>query len=561
MTVTGMALGDACGPISRRPPRRRHLTPFALAAVVGLSLAQPASAQRPAYDLVLRNGRIVDGTGSPWHRADLAIRGDTIARIAPSIPDRATRVIDVEGRVITPGFIDVHTHAGRGIFDVPTADNYVRQGVTTVMEGGDGSSPVPIGAFLARLEALPKSLNMGTFVGQGSVRVAVVGEVNRPPTADELEKMRAIVEQSMKDGAFGLSSGLFYVPGVFTPLDELIELAKVTGRFGGHHNSHIRDEAARVVESVQEVITIGERGGLPTQVSHHKVIGRDNWGRSAETLRLIDEARARGVDVTMDQYPYTASSTGITSALLPAWSLEGGFERILQRLRDPQTRAQIKSGVVGFIRTERGGGDPKNVVVAYCHWDDSLGGKHLGEIARLRGMQPTIDNAAEVALWITERGGCGGVFHAMSEEDLERIMRHPATMIASDGEIPMGIGFPKAGVPHPRSYGTFARVLAVYVRERGILTLEDAVRKMSSLPAQRLGLQDRGLLRPGMKADIAVFDPARVRDAATYDKPHQYAEGFSHVIVNGKIVFERGAMTAARPGTVVYGPAKEVPVP
>ncbi len=548
-------------PIRSRPPRMCHLTLPGLAAVLGLALAQPASAQTPPYDLVLRNGRIVDGTGSPWHRADLAIRGDTIVRIAPSISDCAVRVIDIEGRVIAPGFIDVHTHARRGIFDVPTADNYVRQGVTTVMEGADGSSPVPLGPFLARLEALPKSLNIGTFIGQGSIRSTVIGEVNRQPAADELHKMRALVEQAMKEGAFGLSSGLFYVPGTFTPLEELIELARVAGRFGGYHNSHMRDEAARVVESVQETIAVGERGGLPTHVSHHKVIGQGNWGRSIETLRLIDEARARGVDVTIDQYPYTASSTRIQAALLPAWAQEGGHDSVLKRLSDPDTRAKIKGEVARIIRMEQGGGDPKNVVVAYCAWDDSLGGKNLAEIARLRGMEPTVDNAAEVALWITERGGCQGVFHAMSEEDLERILRHPATMIASDGEIPIGIGFPKVGVPHPRSYGTFARVLAVYVRERKIVTLEDAVRKMSSLPAQRLGLQDRGLLRPGMKADIAVFDPARVRDTATYDKPHQYAEGFSHVIVNGEVVFERGAMTAARPGKVLYGSAKARPAP
>jgi N-acyl-D-amino-acid deacylase len=366
--------------------------------------------------------------------------------------------------------------------------------------------------------------------------------------------MRALAEQGMKEGAFGMSSGLFYVPGSFTPLEEVIELAKVVGRLGGYYNSHMRDEASRVVESVQETIAVGELGNLPTQVSHHKIIGQGNWGRSVATLQLIDEARARGVDVTIDQYPYTASSTRIQAALLPAWALEGGSESMLRRLNDPQTRAKIKAEIVRIIRTERGAGDPKNVVVASCAWDNSLAGKHLGEVARLRGMEPSIDNAAEAALWLTEQGGCQGVFHAMSEEDLERILRHPATMIASDGGIP-GLGFANVGVPHPRSYGTFARVLAVYVRERKILTLEDAVRKMASLPALRLGLNNRGLLRAGMKADIAVFDLTRVRDAATYDKPQQYAEGFSYVIVNGQIMFEGGAMTAARPGRVLYGPA------
>jgi dihydroorotase/N-acyl-D-amino-acid deacylase len=352
----------------------------------------------------------------------------------------------------------------------------------------------------------------------------------------------------MKDGAFGLSTGLFYVPGTFTPTEEVIELARVAARYGGMHESHMRDEAGGVVDSVRETIAIGERGGLPTHVSHHKIVGVGNWGKSVETLKLIDEARARGVDVTIDQYPYTASSTSIQAALLPAWALEGGRNEVLKRLKDPATRAKIKAESVRLIRTERGGGDPKNVVIARCEWDMSLAGKSLADVARLRGLNSTIEDGAEAALWLVEQGGCQGIFHAIGEADLERILRHPATMIGSDGEIPI---FGKAN-PHPRSYGTFARVLAVYVREKKTLTLEEAVRKMSGFPAQRLGLLDRGVLRPGMKADIAVFDQAKVRDTATFDKPHSYAEGFSFVLVNGQIVFEAGAMTAARPGMVLY---------
>ncbi|MBI2536014.1 MAG: amidohydrolase family protein, partial [Gemmatimonadetes bacterium] len=263
-------------------------------------------------------------------------------------------------------------------------------------------------------------------------------------------------------------------------------------------------------------------------------------------------AVSRGVDVTIDQYPYTASSTSITAALLPAWAQEGGREEILKRLRDPATRARIQTESVRIIREERGGGDPRNVVVANCQWDSTLAGKNLAEVARVRGMEPTVENAAGVAMWITEQGGCQGVFHAINEEDVGRIMRHPATMIATDGEVPI---FGR-GTPHPRSYGTFARVLGVYVRDKQLLTLEDAVRKMTSFPAQRLGLTDRGVLKPGMKADIAVFDPATVRDAATFEKPHQYAEGFSVVTVNGQVVFENGHMTAARPGGLLYGPAR-----
>jgi N-acyl-D-amino-acid deacylase len=520
-----------------------------LAVVVWISCiaAQPAP-----YDLLLRNARIVDGTGSPWYRADLGIRGSTIARIAPSIDEPAARTIDVAGEVVAPGFIDIHTHAARGIFQIPTADNYVRQGVTTLIEGPDGSSPVPLAPFLAKLDALQKSVNVGAFIGQGSIRSAVIGEVNRTATADELQKMRGLVEQGMKDGAFGLSTGLFYVPGTFTPTDEVIELAKVAGRFGGIHISHMRDETSRVLDSVNETIAIGERGGLPTQVTHHKVIGRPNWGKSVETLQAVDAARARGVDATIDAYPYTASSTSIQGALFPAWAQEGGRKQVLARLADPAIRPKIKAEIVRVIRNERGGGDPKNIVVANCDWDASLAGRNLSEVTERRGLSPTVADAAEAAMWLVESGGCQGIFHAIGEEDLERILRHPATMIGSDGEIPT---FGKAS-PHPRSYGTFVRVLAVYARERKIITLADAVRKMTAFPAQRLGLLDRGLVRPDMKADLVVFDPARVRDLATFEKPHQYAEGVSRVITNGQVVFEGGAMTAARPGAVLYGPGR-----
>ena len=526
--------------------------PIIAAAAVVAALSAIITAQPQRYDLLVRNGRIVDGTGATWYRGDVAVRGDTIAAIAPAITTAATRTIDAAGAIVAPGFIDIHTHARRGITDVPTAPNYVRQGVTTVFEGPDGSSPVPLAPFLAQLDALAKSVNIGSFIGQGSIRSAVVGDSNRKATAEEIERMRGLVAQGMKDGAFGLSTGLFYVPGTFTPTSEVTELARVAGRFGGIHISHQRDDASMVLDSVKETIAIGEGGGLPTQVTHHKIVGQANWGKSVETLRLIDEARARGVDATIDQYPYTASSTSIASALLPAWALEGGRQASLARLKDPATRARIKTASVAMIRDERGGGDPRNVQLASCGFDASLAGKTLADVARIRSLGPSLDDAAEATMWIVEQGGCQGIFHAMNEEDLERILRHPATMIASDGEVPI---FGRAN-PHPRSYGTFARVLGVYVRDRKIVTLEDAVRKMSSFPAARLGLTDRGLLRPGMKADLAIFDPARVRDTATFTAPHQYAEGFSHVIVNGQVVYENGAMTAARPGRVLYGPGR-----
>ncbi len=505
---------------------------------------------RPAYDLVLRGGHVVDGTGSPWVRADVAITGDTIAAIAYKIDAPAARVIDATGMVVSPGFIDIHTHARRGIFDVPTADNYTRQGVTTLYEGQDGSSPLPIKAFLDRVAATMVSPNFGTFVGQGSVREQVIGDVDRKATPAEIARMRELVRQGMLDGAVGLSTGLFYVPGIFTPTDEVVELAKVAGEMGGIHVSHMRSEATGVLDSVRETVEIGERGGLPTQVTHHKIIGVQNWGRSAETLKLIADARARGIDVTIDQYPYTASATSI-DALLPPWALEGGHAETVKRLQDAAQRARIKAAIVENIKFDRGGGDPKNITVSFCTWDPSLDGKDLATITRSRGVEPTVENAAETTLFIVEHGGAAGIFHAIDEKDLERIIACPLTMIASDGEVPI---FGKAS-PHPRSYGTFARVLAVYVHDKRLLSLEEAVRKMTSLPAWRLHLLDRGILRPGMKADIAVFDPSRVRDKATYENPHQYAEGFSQVIVNGQIIFENGAMTAARPGRILYGPA------
>src|SRR5687768_16011789 len=334
--------------------------------LVALLFSCAVGAQPPTYDLVLRNSRIVDGTGSPWYRADIAITGESIARIAPLITDPSARVIDVGGLVVAPGFIDIHTHARRGIFEIPTADNYVRQGVTTLVEGPDGGSDVPLQPFLERVATARITPNFATFIGQGSIRSDVVGSANRAATAEELERMRGLVRQGMEQGAFGLSSGLFYVPGTFTPADEVVELAKVAGRMGGIYISHMRDEAKGFVDSVRETIAIGERGGLPTQVTHHKVIGKAYWGRSVDTLRLIDEARARGVDATIDQYPYTASSTSITAALLPKWAQEGGREALMKRLDNPDTREKIKAESAGIIRDERGGGDPRNVVAASC---------------------------------------------------------------------------------------------------------------------------------------------------------------------------------------------------
>jgi dihydroorotase/N-acyl-D-amino-acid deacylase len=513
-----------------------------------LLVALPAAAQE--YDIVLRNARVVDGTGSPWFRGDVAVKGDTIAAVGPALAGEAERVVDLAGHVVAPGFLDVHTHARHGIFEVPTADNYVLQGVTTLFEGQDGSSPLPVGDFLARVAALPPAVNFGTFVGHGSVREAVMGLDDRAPTSEELERMVAIVTDAMREGAFGLSTGLFYVPGAFARTDEVVALARAAGRGGGIHVSHMRDEAAGVLASVRETITIGEEGGLPTQVTHHKIIGPASWGRSAETLRLVEEARRRGVDVTIDQYPYTASSTSFVGALFPPWALEGGPAALAERLADPTNRARIREVVVAKIRDERGGGDASRLQVAACPHDPSLDGKDLATALRERDREPTIEEAADLVLEIVDGGGATGIFHAMAEEDVERILASPFAMVASDGGIPV-FGH---GRPHPRSYGTFARVLGVYVREKNLLRLEEAVRKMTSLPAVRVGLTDRGLIRPGLKADLTVFDPATIRDRATFAEPHAYAQGVSFVLVNGVVVVDEGRLSGARPGRVLRGP-------
>ena len=521
------------------------------AALVTLSWQAGIHSQAAAFDLVIRGGRVVDGTGNPWFVADVGIKGDTIVAVRPRLEPGGARVIEAQGQVVSPGFIDVHTHVeasdeGQDMIGNPAAENNVRQGVTTVIGSPDGGGSVQVSAYLDKVAAAKPAINVGTFIGHGSVRGAIVGQANRVATPEELERMRALVRTGMREGAFGLSTGLFYVPGNYAPLDEVVELARVAGEFGGIHQSHMRDEAAHVLDSVRDTIAIGERGGLPTQVTHHKIIGKVNWGQSVETLRLIDEARSRGVDVTIDQYPYTASSTSIQGGLVPQWAQAGGREAMLTGLRVAATRGKVIAAIANAIETDRGGGDPANVVLAACSWDPSLAGKSLAQVLRDRGRPVTIPSAAELVVEIVEKGGCSAIFHAISEDDLVRIMKHPATMIASDAAP----GVPTFGknVPHPRAYGTFARVLGVYVREKGVLTIEDAVRKMSAFPAQRLGLADRGILRPGLKADVVVFNPATVKDAATFEKPHQYAEGVSAVIVNGQLTLSEGRMTGARLG-------------
>lgn len=512
----------------------------------------PASAlQDDVFTVIIEGGEVHDGLGNGPVVADVGIHGDRVVAIGDLSGRSAGRRINAKALAVVPGLIDIHSHARRGIFRHPLAENYLRQGVTTVMEGPDGSSPYPIGEFLAKLDAAPPAINFGLMVGHGTIRGAVIGNTDRAPTADELERMKTMVARAMREGAFGLSSGLKYVPGAYAETEEVIEMARVAGYFGGIYISHMREEGLLLLDAVNETIRIGEEGGLPTQLTHHKVVGAPMWGASVKTLALVDEARARGVDVSIDQYPYTASSTSL-SILFPSWSLEGDREDQLERMADPEQRARIKQAIIENLEEDRGGGDPKNIVVAQCSWDPSLNGKSLADILRDRGRPVTIADAAELSLELQEKGGFSGVFHAMVEEDVRRIMQHPQTMIASDG----GIVAPGEGVPHPRNYGTFARVLGHYSRDEELFTFETAVHKMAGMPAARLDLVDRGVLRLGAFADIAVVDRESVTDRAEFGEPHQYAVGTHHVLVNGILVLVDGEITGARPGRALRHEAR-----
>ena len=533
----------------KRNIRQQLIWNYCISLVTLLALLLPSFGNSQDYDLIIRGGKVVDGSGNPWYYADIAIKNDRIAEIGQLSNHEAKRVIDAHGLVVAPGFIDPHTHALRGIFEVPNAESALLQGVTTLTEGNDGSSPYPIDRHYADIDNLRISPNWAVFVGQGTIRQRVIGFGLRKATPDEMERMKQMVRDAMEQGALGISTGLFYVPGSFTSTEEVIELSKVAAEYNGIYISHIREEAAQLIDSVQETIRIGEEADIPVQITHHKVIGVENWGASIESLRLVDEARERGVDVTIDQYPYTASQTSI-NALIPQWAQAGGREEMLSRINSAETYSTIKNEVVAKILYDRGGGDPKNVFISRNSWDPDMAGKNLAELAIDAGLEPTPENAADVVFDIIRGGGATAVYHAIGPEDVDRIMQHPATAIGSDGPV----GVFGEGAPHPRQYGTFARVLGLYVRERKILSLEEAIRKMSSQSARRLGIHDRGLITKGYFADIAIFDPDEIIDKATFENPHQYAIGTKFVLVNGTVVVENGQHTGARPGRILHGP-------
>jgi len=509
-------------------------------------------------DIILQGGMVFSGDGSEAVITDVGVAADYIVAVGDLSSREAVLRLDVSGMAVTPGFIDIHSHAVRttveksGIFRWPDAENYIRQGVTTAIGGPDGGSWFPLSGLFLKLEESPAAVNFGSFVGHNTVRQLAMGRANRAPTREELQTMKSMVAQAMSDGAFGLSSGLKYIPGAYSETEEVIALASVAGEYGGIYITHMREEGIGLLDSVRETIRIGDEGGLPAQLTHHKVMGAKMWGKSGESLTLVDEANARGLDISSDQYPYAASSTGI-NVLFPAWSLAGDEPTRLARLQSAESRALIKAGIIENLKYDRGGNDVSRVAIASCDWDHSLNGKNLAGIQQERGLEANTDNAAELVMELEANGGCQAVYHAMLDADVDSIMQHPKTMIASDG----GIFMPTEDVPHPRNYGSFARVLGVYVRERKVLDFTTAIHKMTRMPADRIGLSKRGRIEAGAIADIAVLDPDEVIDRATFADPHQFSEGVHHVFVNGEAVLLNGEMTGARPGRVLRRDASD----
>ncbi len=497
-------------------------------------------------DLLITGARIIDGSGNPWYIGDVIVADGRILDVATQLAIPAADTIKADGLALSPGFIDIHNHCDNGIIHNPDATNFVRQGVTTLVGGPDGGSALDMGEYLARLDTLPLGLNLCFTVGHGTIRRKVLGMKTREPTAEELAQMKEFVHRAMRDGAMGISTALKYTPGAFSTTEEVIEVSKVAAAYGGYYTSHLREEGPGLIEAVAEAIRIADEAGIPVNLTHHKAVGKLMWGQSKTTLAMLDSARARGLDITADQYPYPATSTGLR-VLLPAESMAGGTDSLFARLRDPERKAQIAEKIVYTLTYDRGGNDPMNVTIAACKHDPGLEGKNLRQIQEERGIEPTMENTAELVISMLLKGGASCVYHCLNEEDIIRIMQHPAVMHASDGTV-MKFG---DGVPHPRSYGTFPRVLGHYVRKLGVITLEDAIRKMTSLPAQRAGLMDRGIIRPGAVADLTLFDPERVIDKATFVKPHQYPVGIERVIVGGITVFDGSKMTGERPGRVI----------
>ncbi len=506
-----------------------------------------AVASAESYDVVITNGRIIDGTGNPWYRSDIGIRNGRIIKIGKIGPAEAKTTVDARNRIVAPGFIDVHTHV-ESLFNLPAAENFVRMGVTTLITGNCGTSNTDVAEYLGRTKTRPIAVNVATLIGHGSVRQRVMKSEDRAPSADELKQMEAIVDRAMNDGAVGLSTGLIYIPGTFAKTDEIVALARVVARHGGLYATHMRSEGDKVLDAIRESIQIGEQAGLPVDISHFKISNKKLWGKSLATLQLVRDARARGLLVTVDQYAYTASSTSLDSRI-PAWVRAGGMEEAKKRLADKPTRERLVKEMKETMKRS-GFKDFSYAMVAGYAPDKSFNGKSIAEITKQTRGKNSLTDQIEQILSMYEAGGAGMVFHVMEEDDVQRIMREPFTMVGSDS----GVRRQDESVPHPRGYGNNARILGRYVRELKVLSLEDAIRKMTSLPAQTFGLRDRGLVHQGFAADLVIFDEHTIADQATYVQPHQFPVGIDYVMVNGELVFAVGATTERRPGMALRGP-------
>ncbi len=499
-----------------------------------------------SFDLVITNARVIDGTGNPWFYGSIAIKDGKIAKIGQVKTDDTSQIIDAKNNIVSPGFIDVHAHTEH-IYKRPKAENFIRMGVTSIITGNCGNSVVFSGKFLSRVKDEPLAINIGTLIGHNAVRKKVLGLDDVQPTAEQQAEMNKVVENAMKGGAVGLSTGLIYVPGTYSKTQEVVELAKAASKYGGVYASHIRDEGVDVVPAINEAINIGEKANMPVHISHFKIAAKNMWGGSDQTIGIVKSARERGQQVTIDQYSYTASSTSL-DARLPSWAIAGGREEGTKRIEKPETRKKIIKDLKASLK-KRGFKDFSYAYVADYRANPEFNGKNIAEITKITKGSAKLDKQIEQVFEMYKTGRVQMVYRMMDERDVKNIMQQPFTMIAADS----GVRQFNVGVPHPRGYGNNARVLGRYVRELKIITLEDAIRKMTSLPAQTFKLKDRGLLKENFAADIIIFDEKTVTDKATFEKPHQYAEGFKAVIVNGKLVFDGEKMTDEMPGQALRG--------
>lgn len=515
-------------------------------ALLLATLVAAACTRAPAYDLLLAGGTVVDGTGEPARRADVAIVGDRIVAVDSAISvGRARRTVDVSGLVVAPGFWDNHSHLVT-LDEHPLAENFVRQGITTILASlHSQDEPFPLDAYRARVQMAP---NVGLFAGHTWIRRRVMGLANRAPTDAELSWMRALVDSAMAQGALGLSTGLEYVPATYAGTDELVTLAEVAARYHGRYVTHLRDEGPGVTASIAEALEIGRRAQLPVQINHLKVTGAEQWGWSERILALLDSASRAGTRVAFDLYPYTAYST-YSDLMFPAWALADGPSVFARRVADPATHARLVREMRALFPKQTGPG-PETIQFREVASDSSLAGSTLADYLDARGQPRTISAAVDALIELQLKGGSIGIFHGMDERDVVRFLQHPGAMIETDGDlVTPGVGF-----PHPRSYGSFPRVLARYVREQHVLTLEEAVHRMTGVAAEWLGDSLRGTVGVGKVADLVVFDPDAIEDRATYVDPHHYAVGVRDVIVSGTFVLENGSMTGARPGHFLQRP-------